>query len=142
MASGKFHPEVEARLRQVGQWLKRNGESVYGAEGFGHRLYYANAFMTKKGGWFYLHLFDWAPGAGCDLWNLGLKDAKRAYFLETGRPVEFMKQGTKRSYPLGAGRPVELTFDGWEGSLRLLARNTNPEPSPDTVIVFEGAVPV
>ena len=141
MPSGKFHPEVVARLRQVGQWLKRNGESIYGAEGF-EPLYYDNAFMTKRGDTFYLHLFDWAPGARCDLWTLGLKDAKRAYFLETGQPVEFMKKGAKRSYTLAAGEPAEFAFAGWEGSLRLLTRNTNPEPSPDTVIVFEGGVPL
>jgi alpha-L-fucosidase len=122
LPSGKMVPEMVDRLRKVGQWLNRNGESIYGAEPF-RPLYFDNCYTTKKGNKVYLHLFDWAPGASCDLWTLELKDAERAYFLETGAKVEFTRSHAHYG-------------------LRLRVRNNNPEPSPDTVIVFEGAIPV
>jgi len=122
LPSGKMLPESVTRIRKVGEWLKRNGESIYGAGSF-RRQYFDNCFSTKKGNKVYLHLFDWAPGAGCDLWTLGLKDAEHAYFLETGTPVEFTRSHGRFG-------------------LRLRARNTNSEPSPDTVIVFDGATPL
>ena len=120
LPSGKIPPQMVAVLHEVGGWLKRNGESIYGADSFRH-MYYDQTYVTRKGDKVYLHLFDWAPGAGCDLTLLGLDDSKRAYFLETGQPVEITHT------------------HGW--GVRLTAKNTNPRPSPDTVIVFEGAVP-
>ena len=60
MPSGKIPPPMVERLREVGQWLKRNGQSIYGADSF-RRMYYDQAFKTKKGDKVYLHLFDWAP---------------------------------------------------------------------------------
>ena len=117
MASGRIPaPEVTV-LREVGDWLKVNGESIYGADSFS-TMYQDGVFATAKGDKVYLHVFDWVPGAGCDFWMLRIKDAKRAYFLETGQAAEFTRQ-----YGFG---------------IRLRIRNSNPKPSPDTIVVFEG----
>ena len=118
---GKIDPQEAANLRDAGKWLKRNGESIYGADVF-RPIYYDKTFTTAKGDKVYLHMLDWPPGVGCDIWQLNLQSARRAYFLETGQPVEFT-----HSHALG---------------LRLVTRNPNPLPSPDTVVVFEGAEPL
>jgi len=122
LPTGKIDPRQAERLRDMGKWLSRNGESIYGAAAF-RPIYYDSAFSTRKGDQVYLHILDWPPGASIDFWTLELKDAKRAYFLETGAGAEF-------------------TCSKNDFGLRLRIRNTNPEPSPDTVIVFDGAVPL
>jgi alpha-L-fucosidase len=119
LPSGKIDPVSTARLNEVGEWLQKNGESIYGATSF-REIYYDNVYTTRKGDKVYVHMFDWKPGASCDLWQLNMWNAKRAYFLETGEPVKF-----------------SLSRIG----VRLIATNSNPKPSPDTVIVFEGFEP-
>ncbi|HUY15684.1 MAG TPA: alpha-L-fucosidase [Terriglobia bacterium] len=114
--TGKIDPTSTANLRKAGEWLKRNGESIYGAESFAP-VYYDNVYTTRKGDRIYLHVFDWPPGAMCDFWFHPIGHVRRAYFLETGKPV-------RPTYsPLG---------------LRLRVHNANAVPSPDTVIAFEG----
>ena len=120
MPDGRIDPVSTSTLLGAGEWLKRNGESIYGTDRF-RSLYYDKTFTTKKGDKVYLHLFDWAPGAGCDLWQLQMKNAKRAYFLEGGKELKLAQ-----SQLFG---------------LRLIAKNAAAKPSPDTVIVFEGVEP-
>jgi len=51
-------PSVE-RLREIGQWLRVNGESIYGASPnpFTYNLEWG--FITTREGKLYLHLLDW-----------------------------------------------------------------------------------
>jgi alpha-L-fucosidase len=121
LPTGKIDPVSTAHLNEVGEWLVKNGASIYGATSF-RQIYYDNVYTTRKGDTVYLHIFDWKPGAGCDLWQLNMKSANRAYFLETQEPVKL-----GHSHRMG---------------VRLTARNTNPKPLPDTVIVFEGVEPL
>ena len=121
LPSGKIDAISTESLNEAGAWLKVNGESIYGAGPF-RPVYYDNTFTTSKRDKVYLHLLDWKPGATCDLWQLSLANAKRAYFLETKEPVKFT-----RSHVFG---------------LRLSVRNTSSSFSPDTIIVFEGAEPL
>ena len=58
---GEFPPESVERLRDIGHWMKTNGESIYGtlASPFG-KLPWGRC--TVKGRKVYLHVFDWPPG--------------------------------------------------------------------------------
>lgn len=118
--SGLIDRISAAHLRKAGEWIEKNGDSIYGA-GFSRHIYYNGMCATQKNGNVYLHIFDWAPRAACDFPLLGIGSAKRIYYLASGEELHLA------SSPVG---------------LRLMARNPAREPSADTVIVFENAQPV
>ncbi len=62
MPNGKIQPEFTSRLREIGEWLARNGESVYGTRG-GPITPRPWGVTTRKGDRVYVHLLDWPDGA-------------------------------------------------------------------------------
>ncbi len=58
MPNGKIQPEFVERLQQVGDWMGRNGESVYGTTA-GPITARPWGVTTQKGNVVYLHIFDW-----------------------------------------------------------------------------------
>lgn len=118
-SSGVIDRVSAARLIKVGEWLKKNGGSIYGA-GFSRHIYYNGVYATQKGTNLYVHIFDWEPGAYCDFPLLGIGSADKVYFLASGDELHLGKT------PAG---------------LRLTARNPGQAPNADTVIVFENAKP-
>jgi alpha-L-fucosidase len=56
--TGKIQPEFVTRLNEMGAWLAKNGESIYGTRGgpFGPRNWGA---VTEKGNKVYVHILDW-----------------------------------------------------------------------------------
>ncbi|RKY05487.1 alpha-L-fucosidase [Candidatus Poribacteria bacterium] len=86
-------PSVE-RLKKVGEWLRVNGESIYGAKPspIGIPTW---GRCTAKEGKLYLHLFAWPWDGRLEV--EGIKgEVKRAYFLaEPDRTVEVKKEGDK-----------------------------------------------
>ena len=74
------------RLREVGQWMKVNGDSIYGTQG--SPFYYEASWgtVTTKPGKLYLHVFDWPKG---ELVVYGLRNkVKKAYLLAGNKPVK------------------------------------------------------
>jgi len=79
-AEGVIPPPSVERLRGVGQWMKANGEAIYGttAGPFATQLSFGRA--TSKAGRVYLHVFDWPQDGKLRVPSWGAK-VKRAYLL-------------------------------------------------------------
>jgi alpha-L-fucosidase len=58
MPNGKIQQEFATRLREMGQWLERNGEAVYGTSG-GPIAPRSWGVTTRKGDKVYVHILDW-----------------------------------------------------------------------------------
>jgi alpha-L-fucosidase len=58
MPTGKIQPEFVQRLGEVGKWLEKNGESVYGTRG-GPLTPRPWGVTTRKGNTVYLHILNW-----------------------------------------------------------------------------------
>jgi alpha-L-fucosidase len=58
MPNGRIQPEFVDRLKQVGAWLERNGETIYGTRG-GPLSPRPWGVTTRKGNKVYLHILNW-----------------------------------------------------------------------------------
>ncbi len=84
-AEGEIVPLHAARLRGVGEWLKVNGESVYGTRA-GVIPMTAETVSTRKGDTHYVHILDYIS----DNVTIGgvPEGVTKAHLLRDGSPVE------------------------------------------------------
>lgn len=93
-ADGTFPQESIDRLKQIGKWMKANGESIYGtsASPFEHiswgRITQKQSNNTTK---LYLHVFDWPSNGKLQLHGIG-NDPKRIYTLADKKNLDFGKK--------------------------------------------------
>lgn len=113
---GVIPEESAVILREVGAWLRRNGESIYGARRSPIGLQ-AWGCSTLGRGTLYLHLLQW-PRTG-ELWVPGVGALTRgARVLATGEAVAFAQVGEDLRLELPAQAPddpvtvIALTLDG------------------------------
>jgi alpha-L-fucosidase len=86
MPNGKIQPEFVTRLQEIGRWLEKNGESIYGTRG-GPISPRPWGVTTQKDNKVYVHLLDWEDQA-LALPPLPAKVAA-ARMLVGGAPVTF-----------------------------------------------------
>ncbi|HEX5082185.1 MAG TPA: alpha-L-fucosidase [Blastocatellia bacterium] len=88
MPNGKIQPEFADRLKQVGAWLEKNGETIYGTRG-GPITPRPWGVTTRKGNKVYLHILNWQDQV------LSMpkmpKKVKSATFFKDGGKVEFLE---------------------------------------------------
>jgi len=89
LPNGRIQPEHATRLQEMGQWLGRNGESIYGTRG-GPVPPRPWGVTTQKGNTVYVHLLDWEDEA-IALPALGGKIAS-ARLLAGGAPVSVREE--------------------------------------------------
>jgi alpha-L-fucosidase len=94
---GTIQPEFQERLLAIGEWLKVNGESIYGST-YGPLQDVSFGRTTAKGNVVYLHIFDW-PGPKAELNGLNARVTK-AWMLAGNRPVPFRQQGGRLTLQL------------------------------------------
>jgi alpha-L-fucosidase len=58
MATGQVQPEFVERLHAMGQWMEKNGDTIYGTRG-GPITPRSWGVSTQKGSTIYLHVLDW-----------------------------------------------------------------------------------
>jgi alpha-L-fucosidase len=109
---GTIQPEFVDRLKEVGDWLAKNGETVYGTRG-GPLAPRNWGVTTHKGNKVYVHVLDW-------------KDA----VLPLVRPPKPVKSAKY----LRDGKPVAFTLDKDALLLRLDPKTLDPI---DTIVVLE-----
>ncbi len=114
---GRIQPEFVTRLNAMGEWLKVNGESIYGtsASPFTRLPFFGRA--TVKDNTLYLHVFDW-PADG-KLRVPGLANTVRAgRVLGSAAKVAWMRDGEDAVLTLSGDAPsdaasvVALELDG------------------------------
>ena len=106
MPNGRIQPEFVTRLREVGAWLARNGESIYGTRG-GPIAPHPWGVTTRKGSRVYVHVLESADQALL-IPPLGAH-VRSAAFLAGGRRAEFSEHdfGVVLKIPPDAVDPID-----------------------------------
>ena len=105
MPNGRIQPEFTERLHAMGEWLRVNGESIYGTRG-GPVKPRPWGVTTQKNGKIYVHVLDWND----ELLVLpNLPAIRKATLLGNGKPVEVraVSGGTLLRFPTPERDPVD-----------------------------------
>jgi alpha-L-fucosidase len=89
---GQIQPEFQQRLRAVGDWLRLNGDSIYGTT-YGPIQGSEGFRTTAKGKSIYVHVFDWTPPA-CEIAGFEGR-VLAARLLAHGKPLTFHQDENK-----------------------------------------------
>jgi alpha-L-fucosidase len=108
MSNGKIPPEFVDRLRAVGAWLDRHGDSIYGTRA-GPVPPRPWGATTRKGNVVFVHVLDW-PDQALALPALG--PVTRARVLVGGAPVAFSETsgGLVLQIPKDARDPIDTVI--------------------------------
>jgi alpha-L-fucosidase len=88
MPNGKIQPEHKAALKEMGDWLKVYGETIYGTKG-GPLSSRNWGVTTQKGNKIYLHILSWQDET-LTLPKLGKKVVKARVFVDQ-TPIKFQE---------------------------------------------------
>jgi len=143
---GTIPPQEVERLKDMGKWLKANGEAIYGASASPFRYPADWGYVTRKGQRLYLIVCK--PPKERTI-TLGLlNNISRATFLRTGKRVKFAKKpdGSGWEFELPARLPDEFAsvivveFEGEPSVLNVPHFKANPDGSillrPEDAEVF------
>jgi alpha-L-fucosidase len=109
---GEVQPEHASRLAEVGQWLQKNGETIYGTRG-GPLPPRPWGVTTRKGDRVFVHVLDWQDPV-----------------LSIARPPKTVKKASL----FASGAPVKFTLEKDALLLRLDPKAMDPL---DTIVVLE-----
>lgn len=91
---GSFTPEDRSRLRDLGNWMKKNGEAVYNTAGSPYSKEYSWGSITsnKKNKTIYLHLWNWHGGP---INARGIESkVMEAYFLDNEEKIKIIRDSS------------------------------------------------
>jgi len=111
-AEGEIPEPAVKVLREVGKWLKVNGESIYGAGASPIEVPPDAIYMcTAKPGKLFIHVIAWPWYGELKVYDVRDK-VKRAYLLATGEELKFKQEGThvKINVPRKAPDPIDTVI--------------------------------
>jgi len=111
---GTVQDDFVSRLKEMGEWLGKNGESIYGTRGGAIRPR-PWGVTTQKGSTTYAHVLDWPDPV---------------------LPIPRLPKPVKSAKLLGSG--VKVTVTNWGDQLLLGLPHTDRDPI-DTIVVLETA---
>ena len=100
-ARGNFPEESVSRLKEIGKWMEKNGESIYGC-GMSDMPRPDFGRITRKGNKLYYHIFDNTIGP-VPLIGIEKKDVKKIRLISAGAEVPIADNWVSKNYP-------EITF--------------------------------
>jgi alpha-L-fucosidase len=113
MPTGQIDPREVNRLEKVGDWLSKNGESIYGTHG-GPFMPDSIRVSTYKGNRIFIHLFDLKKDTFC---LPGIKETILKASLLNGQEIDFGQRSNLITFrfPKVAGKEpvkiISLTLD-------------------------------
>lgn len=87
MSNGKIQPEHVALLKQIGEWTRTHGETIYGTHG-GPLTPRTWGVTTQRGNQVYVHILNW-PDESLTLPKFGKKVTKVTLFHDKS-PIKFV----------------------------------------------------
>ena len=116
MSDGVIPPQQASRMRAIGRWLRRNGESIYGAGAAPFEEAHLG-YVTARGSTAYVHITCWPRREMC---VAGIKNrVLGAHMLATGKKLPFEQMRDRlfvRDLPSRAPDPIDtvvaLELDG------------------------------
>jgi alpha-L-fucosidase len=111
MGNGKLDPEAVRIYGVLGEWLKVNGESIYGTvrNPLVEKPEWGNISASKDGKTLYLHILEWPESGTITVKGLGLglgSKATAAVYLANGEKASFSQDGDSLTVTLPA-KPVD-----------------------------------
>jgi alpha-L-fucosidase len=118
MADGTVPAAAVERLKNIGEWLERNGEAVYATQRC--RFPHGNiGVFTRRGNTLFVHIYFW-PGERVTVGGVNCK-IRAARFLATGSPVKFIQKGTQLIF-------TDLPDQAPDSPLTVIAAECDREP--------------
>ena len=124
-------PEVE-RLLQIGEWLKKNGRSVYGTSASPYRRLPFDGRVTLRGDSMFVNVFAW-PSGPVTLPNLQTP-VKEIRFVATGERLPF----TQRDGVLTIDRLFNTPPDGLPTAIEVRLAGRPVVDQPETALALRG----
>jgi alpha-L-fucosidase len=100
---GTIQPEFQDRLRAIGKWIDRNGESIYDTT-YGPIQDLPFGRTTAKGRDVFLHIFDW-PGTSVELPGGLLPKFRSVALLDSRTELEYQQDDQRVRIGLPARAP-------------------------------------
>jgi len=122
---GTIPPDSVTILTEVGQWLQRNGESIYESDPCQPRTSNYASF-TRKGNTLYMHVYFW-PGDYVAIAGLKVQ-IKSARMLASGQKVNFQQDRFRVRF-------TDLPAKAPDYPVTTIAIECDAEPTQDTLFV-------